>query len=581
MLNPAATYHYLNLIAFLAGDNSMVLQDRVNINSLLQRAAFPLQTLDNLRKNCPSKVVHSIFLSHLLCRSDLLIQLPGKSLLEIIAQEQENTTHPVKRLRPYTHFVDLSITPEESIQLFTPEAAATLFCSVGHFHQLNEINIPILFSQVGQQGNLLLHYWIKSYATMPNYSHVLTLLAELYPEQVEASIKELSPSQRQNTLLALVNYSATSGTFSNKQRRVISALILHNLQDCKHETHYGENTWLQQQLINQLSIDSTHTPRQKLFTELFWSSLDKTTSKGKIIAFSLQHNTDKLLKTLFTQKSNKTVIEFLSAASEYLTRKTELGVKIKTAKEEALFEEKLTGLNFKRLRRCAYYGWTGFFNPKPPQFARGERLAETTPLRPAFPAQVPSLTECLSTITADSELFSLEALYDALIHYEKQPKGQDELKIRQYVDKLFISLYEKARNQAALNTWLQQTRLEAFVTNRNQLIALYCKQDNQKELTDLLKLAQQGPGVFGVIAKELTYQASPPIAKETAEGSEEATAMESPQRLNQLAQFTQLPTKVFAKLWDYRRGAAFWKTPKTSVTASSVCETNSIALDGP
>ena len=539
-------YHYLNLVAFFAREDEIPLADRLKLSTLLEQGHFPLETLDKLHRNCPSKSIHSLFLAHLLSRSDILVQLAGSSLLEKL---HTNTNEIIsrKRLQPYVQPIDLTLIPEQSLALLTPEAATTLFCSAAHFHQLNTHNIPSLLNRVGiEKRELLINYWIEVYASMPNYDIALLKLMGLYPEEVKTAFKKKSSLQQHTILLPLLKRVTEEKPISLAEYTALSHLINVYLTGCNPQSSDA--------ITDQLLSFKTKIPSQRYLAQKFWENLGTTkeNAKGHIIAYSLKQTGEKFIRSLFEYKELQEVIMLLPEALPHLNSDKKLTSLIQQAKTEANWELKLQNKSFQRLRRCFHYGWTGFFVPNPPKYAFSSGVISTKKDVTTAPLDQTKLNELLEKTTKNSALKELNELYTLINYFEKEPKTTEELTIRKKTDDLFTKLWQKQYSEPSLQNWLQ-TNQEAFLCNRHQLIARYCEANQREKLKSLLETAKQGPGEFDKIEQELFCKEELKLIE--TPGQPPLTRTQS--CLNQLRQLTKLP----GQLWGYSPRLQFWKEP--------------------
>ena len=502
--DPSVLYHYLNIASIVSNDNDILEQDRLNLCRLLGRVNLSLDVLIKLHKNCPSKASYPIYGVHLLSRPDFFATLPGKSMLDELKPDSDQRIK--KRLQFFVQSIDLTRLPDEALQSLDPEAAATLFCSVPHFHQLNETNIPILLERVGAKRDLLIPYWINAYAQMPNYDRVLFKLTGLYPEAVTHAIAKMPLAQRQKLLLSLLTQSRQKEeqkqSTQQKQIPTLNLLIDNYLSECEQDNCQEQASMELPALTHQLICgEKIKDSNQDVLLNHFWNLLKP--SNGRAIAYSLQQNTKKFIRDLSAQRTPEQLIELFDKALPHLNgleQEKTLDI-VKKARAEAQFEDSLSKLSFLKTfrswwRRSFFYG---FFSDKQPKYLASANLAKQKNTPVATPSSLEKLTELLNTMKSDLADNEATTLFEVLATYEQEPKNKkEELAIRIKIEQLFVQELAKS----PFSVWLPY-HLHALITNRKQLIALYCEENQQEALQSLLLTAKQGPGQFGDICDEL------------------------------------------------------------------------------
>ena len=516
-IDPQLVYHSLNIASIIVKDDDILLPDRLNFIKLFNATLLPLDTLHRLQNHCPSKVIYPLFSLHLLSRTDFLATLPGKSLLHGIKPNSQQRLP--KRLQFYVQTIDLTrvdakgelIIPIEALELLTPEAAATLFCSVPHFHQFNTINIPILLARVGAERQLLINYWINAYSAMPNYEGVLLKLAGLYPDEITSVINKMPLSQRQKIIYPLLTQFRIGQNekypFKENQITALSNIINTYLTHCGKDPLEKHNRLQLAAITHQLISHKIKIDNKQVVLNQFWKNLEE--SNGRIIAYSLQRNTKDFIHTLSLQKNPEQLLELLKRALPHLTEKADEKIKgiVEEARREADFETRVSKLRFLKTfrtwwKRCTFYGWTGFFTPNPPTYliSRAYLSQKQAAVNPEPSSAI--LNELIKTTTAKSETKSIARLLDVLEAYELESKhNEEEITIRSKIDRLFTELWNQSDNTPQFKTWLS-THVTPFLTNRKALIALYCASNQESKLADLLETAEQGPSQFAEIVEE-------------------------------------------------------------------------------
>ena len=512
-------YHYLNIASIVSNDNDILEQERLNLYTLLRRANLKLDNLIKLHRNCPSKALYPIYGAHILSYPDFFTTLHGKLMLDELKPNSYQRITKCERLRFVVQSIDLPLVPDDALQSLEPEAAATLFCSVPHFPQLNETNIPILLNRVGAKQNLLIRYWIHAYAQMPNYDGALFKLTGLYPDAVTRAISEMPLAQRQKIVSALLiqleQQEAPKQTTKENQLTALSDIINNYLHDCEADSCPEQERQERQTITHQLICGKINLDNQQVLINQFWKSLKQ--SNGRTIAYSLQQDTKKFIRALSVQRTPEQLVELFDKALPHLNglaQEKTMNV-VKKARAEAQFEDSLSKLSFLKTfrswwRRCIFYG---FFSDKQPKYLASANPPKQKNTTVATPSSLEKLTELLSTMKSDPTDTVVKSLFDALAAYEQEPKNKDEeLAIRIKIEQLFA----KELSKSPSSTWLLP-HMHALITNRNQLIALYCAGNQQEALQSLLLTAKQGPGNFSDIYDEFVGSQESPFVEAAIE----------------------------------------------------------------
>ncbi|CAM4453288.1 MAG: hypothetical protein LEGION0403_FIIPPAGN_01233 [Legionella sp.] len=176
------------------------------------------------------------------------------------------------------------------------------------------------------------------------------------------------------------------------------------------------------------------------------------------------------------------------------------------AQAEAEFEYKLcnneglfSGL-FNYIKRCWFYGWTGFFTPKPPIYVIPESMTPVVTI-----IEKPILDE--PTLPIEKDIHSLlnemeppatltqgqfEALARALTCYAFTDAPSDEFATRTKVHALFNYVVHHNENQLRLYAWLKCNQ-GPFMENHFRLLALSCQRYSSIETELLIKQINDGP----------------------------------------------------------------------------------------
>ncbi|KTD62562.1 hypothetical protein [Legionella spiritensis] len=286
----------------------------------------------------------------------------------------------------------------------------------------------------------------------------------------------------------------------------------------------------------------------------------------QIAADLLRYSADPILKRLGRQKNYQELIDLCSMALPLLKTNPPTSQKVQQALNEAQFESSLTEMSsFLRsfrtwFKRCLFYGWTGWFKPKQPEYvlpfdgqvkkirSESQQVAASVSL-PKMPA---NLQQLLPLLNKNSSLAELTTLPDALTRYEWHPKDDKEPSLRKEVDKLFSELLERASMERDLESWLLHHK-DPFVHNREQLIALYCRSEEEEPLFALLHKAKKNHRCFDDIAQEIHTKTEPFLL----EADRDSPPEEPPQ--NVMNGVVETVTSLASYL-------PFWRTDKTKTT---------------
>ncbi|WP_133136816.1 hypothetical protein [Legionella rowbothamii] len=155
----------------------------------------------------------------------------------------------------------------------------------------------------------------------------------------------------------------------------------------------------------------------------------------------------------------------------------------------------------KYIKRCWFYGWTGFFTPRNPIYVLPESMksavATVEPLsedEPALPIEkdIHALLKEMAPPTILTQ-GQFEALARALTHYAFTDSPSDEFETRMKVQALFNYVVHHNENQLRLYAWLKCNQ-GPFMENHFRLLALSCRQRPLSETEILIKQINDGPG---------------------------------------------------------------------------------------
>ncbi|HFS6879962.1 TPA: lpg0365 family Dot/Icm T4SS effector [Legionella pneumophila] len=167
-----------------------------------------------------------------------------------------------------------------------------------------------------------------------------------------------------------------------------------------------------------------------------------------------------------------------------------------------------------RLKRCWYYGWTGFFSPNPPTFVAAidspikQSEKKTSPLlqqRKYFTTKLETnLSIILDDIKSGYTQQKLNELIEALSMFSLQSNPKNELKIRQKLHRLFHFLLLESKNDLTLDAWLIKNQ-QLLIANRFRLLEMQLMKGARNEVESLLKEFDEDSTHFSPITKEFTH----------------------------------------------------------------------------
>ncbi|MDI9818729.1 MULTISPECIES: hypothetical protein [unclassified Legionella] len=280
----------------------------------------------------------------------------------------------------------------------------------------------------------------------------------------------------------------------------------------------------------------------------------------EICAKLLSFNCSKAIEYFGQGADYQNLITLCSLGLPLLPKESEERNMAKQALKEAQFETSIAKISgflarFRIwLKRSIFYGWETWFQPRKPLFveiteavkatSEEDSLPDSQELKPVLPRRE-NLPVLLSRINAEADLRSLSNLVEALVIYEWQRHDSSELQTREAVDLLFEKLLNRARHDRNLDNWLV-ANLEPLITNRKQLIALYCQFNQKDKLASLLSRATQGPGSFHELASLLNESSLPALIENDNQslGSQQARfpfLEEISGKFSYLASFFQIP----------------------------------------
>lgn len=299
----------------------------------------------------------------------------------------------------------------------------------------------------------------------------------------------------------------------------LKQLMSHYLQYCSQEKqvqHLHAIAWL----INQTSLKAS---LRRILFESFWKY--PQVMDGKIASCLLRYDGIKVVKRLGLQKKYQELSSLCSQSLPYLDHYSDTASIVRLAQQEADFEQALSTTSpFLRewriwFKRCLFYGFSGWFVPKKPQFvtpfdedpARLELVFPDLSGDKKEPSKthIKSLAEQLHQLHSDASLEELTEFKQALEVYDWQAQKPDEIRVREQTDRLFSDLLVRAK-RLDFSPWLSHN-LDPFIKNRKTLLAIYSQNGDEKALRHLLNKAADELPLFKTLADEWFTSAEPPL----------------------------------------------------------------------
>ncbi|HBC0467640.1 TPA: type IV secretion protein Dot [Legionella pneumophila] len=167
-----------------------------------------------------------------------------------------------------------------------------------------------------------------------------------------------------------------------------------------------------------------------------------------------------------------------------------------------------------RVKRCWYYGWTGFFFPNPPAFVatmdtliKQNEKKELSSLqqRKYFTTKLETnLSIILNDIKSGYTQQKLNELIEALNIFSLQHNPKNEFKIRQKLHRLFHYLLLESKSDLTLDAWLLKNQ-QLLIANRFRLLEMLLIKGARNEAESLLKEFDEDSTHFSSISKEFTH----------------------------------------------------------------------------
>ncbi|MFJ1268851.1 hypothetical protein ACD661_09815 [Legionella lytica] len=194
------------------------------------------------------------------------------------------------------------------------------------------------------------------------------------------------------------------------------------------------------------------------------------------------------------------------ALNELSMLEPEMMQMVQQARAEAEFELQLckseglfSGL-IKYLKRCWFYGWTGFFTANNPMYVMPESMTRPIAIIETSIVDEPTLPieKDIQGLLREMEPPAIltqgqfEALGRALTRYKFTDSPSDEFETRTKIQALFNYVVHHNENQLRLYAWLKCNQ-GPFMENHFRLLALSCQRHPLSETTLLIKQINDGP----------------------------------------------------------------------------------------
>lgn len=146
--------------------------------------------------------IRSLLIISLLSQKDYLSNLKGESIIERIAYGDAHTIP--SRLNAWIYQLDVSLLTPDLISRLTAESAASILCSLPHFHLLTESQVNNLISKYPLPS--LINYWVKHCALMPNAQYMLVHLMKLIHVNVLDALHELKSESQEAVFYKIIDH---------------------------------------------------------------------------------------------------------------------------------------------------------------------------------------------------------------------------------------------------------------------------------------------------------------------------------------------------------------------------------------
>ncbi len=189
------------------------------------------------------------------------------------------------------------------------------------------------------------------------------------------------------------------------------------------------------------------------------------------------------------------------------------------------------------IKRCIFYGWTGFFSPNLPKYVIPESLPPKKITAPKMTVPfVKDLALILQEEIEEPTQHHLEQLIEAMSTYSlKETPEEEELEIRTKVH----HLYSRGLTNPALSLWLHNHH-NPFLENQFRLLELTLSKCSLKEFRLLMKKMPQNSTALQRLAEELNC----PLP----------TEMPKPQESTAASGLLTAATETMSEIWDWAGG---------------------------
>lgn len=250
-------------------------QKQLEFHNLLKQMNFSTNELIYLEKNHPDSNIRSLLSAQILCSEDYASRL---SSAPFQGKENKNRERQNIRLLPLINRLNIHMLPQEVLNDLIPEAKASLFCSIKHFHQLGE-RLKTLLPEKEAMACDLIDYWLNHYLLMPNADELLLELIKHFPQQLLSCARRLDRQIHHHLLkivlknihcLPLIDLSYLDNLFYQYDEGLLQYIIELLLADRQ------ENMILMQLLQTMLITIVKDKPALELMTRQLLLRLDET-----------------------------------------------------------------------------------------------------------------------------------------------------------------------------------------------------------------------------------------------------------------------------------------------------------------
>lgn len=207
-----------------------LMHDEDEQEAFLQRLAkenFPFQDILQLLEEVTERKFRSLLLLHLAGREDYLKALGGQAFTEALS--------PAEYRRPRLQVLLLQIEPchltPAAISRLTPEAAASLLCSVRYFHVWDKERLGALIRLYPRSE--FIKYWLMHFSFKPNATWMLSYFIEFADTHFYPYLEELDASSKRELVSHIIRNFSLFSLLSHRRF----------LQNCEERHLYEAIQW--------------------------------------------------------------------------------------------------------------------------------------------------------------------------------------------------------------------------------------------------------------------------------------------------------------------------------------------------